>query len=492
QHALLMQYIRSGDEEAFFRADEAEKHNRDIDTCQLTNRFRKRGFVYIHQIGHVGGYYDKPVPGHLGWAKAGGSVTHAWAEGHFNHFFVTGDRRSYEIGRAVADYHIAAYLSRPYDFTSCRTPGWHLIINAIAYASTSDPYYLNASRVIVDRVLETQDLTPRPLPKHQCEPGRTHQQGTWSRMMVPGHCHCIPRHQGNAGFMVAILISGLKYYHDVTGEEAVKQAIIAGARGLMAECYSTESHGFRYTSCPQTSYGSGSSPLYLEGIARAYRWTKDPILRDPLLFVRDYGRGWRAWGKGFASHYRAAPRLLADLDACGITINEATKIKIKRKPFTPPDWMKDPAGKRVILVQAEDFSAQGVGECQKRDDRNGIMGRIITFWHEDIGHWLEWTVEVPAEGRYFVRFRYATDSHKTRRNLLIDGKSPVPQADSISFPRSGGFGGLASQWRFQRILDGDGHEVPILLRKGKHTLRMSNLADGLALDFIALAPCDEK
>jgi len=492
QHALLLQYIRSGDEEACFRADEAEKHNRDIDTCQLSNRFHKRGFVYIHQMGHVGGYYDKPVPGSLGWPKAGGSVTHAWAEGHFNHYFVTGDRRSYETGRAVADYHVAAYLNRPYEFLTCRTPGWHLIINAIAYASTCDPYYLNASRVIVDRVLETQDLTPRPLPPYQCEPGRTHQVGTWSRMMVPGHCKCLPRHQGNAGFMVAILLSGLKYYHDVTGEEAVKQAIIAGARGLVTECYSYESHGFRYTSCPQTSFGSGSSPLMLEGIARAYRWTRDPTLRDPLLFVRQYGRGWRAWGKGFASHYRAAPRLLADLAACGITINENTKVEVKRKPFAPPDWMKGEAGKRVIVVQAEDFTAEGAGECQKRDDRNGIMGRIITYWHEDIGHWLEWRVDVPETGLYFVRFRYATDCHKTRRDLLIDGKGPAPQAADMAFPRTGGFGGLASHWKFQRLLGEDGKEIPIRLAKGRHTLRMSNLADGLALDFIALAPCDGK
>ncbi|MBT3376781.1 MAG: hypothetical protein HN742_09985 [Lentisphaerae bacterium] len=488
QHALLMQYIRSGDEEAFFRADETEKHNRDIDTCQRSGRFHKRGFVYIHQIGHVGGYYDKPVPGALGWAKAGGSVTHAWAEGHFNHYFVTGDRRSYETGLAVADYHIAAYLSRPYEFTSCRMPGWHLIMNAIAYASTSDPYYLNASRVIVDRVLETQDRDPRPLPAHQCEPGRTHQLGTWSRMMVPGHCHCLPRHQGNAGFMVAILLSGLKYYHDVTGEEAVKQAIIAGARGLVTECYSTESHGFRYTSCPKTSFSTGSSPLMLEGIARAYRWTQDPDLRDPLLFVRQYGRGWRAWGKGFASHYRVAPRLLADLAACGITINEMSTATIKRKPFIAPGWMKGDKGKRVIVVQAEDFAAEGDGQCQKRRDRNGIMGQIITYWHQELGHWLEWRINVPASGPYLVRLHYATDCHKTRRALLIDGASPTPEADDMAFPRTGGFGGLSSHWAFRGLLDATGEEIPVNLAAGQHTLRMSNLADGLALDFIALVP----
>ncbi len=488
QHAFLLEYIRSGNEDAFVLGDRTEVHNRDIDTVQWHPDDSRIGGVYVHQMCHVGGYYDRSVPGTLGFPKAGFTVSHAWAEGHFNHYFLTGDRRSLDTGRAVVDYFIRKDLGRPYDFTSCRVPGWHLMMNAIAYASTCDPYYLNASRVIVDRVLETQDLVPRPLPGHQRKPGRTHQFGGWSRMMHPGHCHCEPRHQGNAGFMVAVLLSGLKYYHDVTKDEAVKEAIIAGARYLVAECYSHEVHGFRYTSCPETSYRPGSSPLMAEGIARAYRWTRDADLRDVLTEALPMGADGSSYGKGFSMYYRVAPRVLADLAACGLGL-EAVK-RPPPVPFRPPVWMRAEAGKQVIVVQAEDFAAQGEGQCQIREDRQGMMGKIVTYWHQDIGHWLEWTFDVPQTDDYALRFHYATGSEGTRRELRVDGAVPCPAAKDIPFPKTGGYGAQAKHWRFRQITDRNGREAFLRLTRGKHTIRMINLNDGLALDFIALVASD--
>jgi hypothetical protein len=247
-------------------------------------------------------------------------VSHAWVEGHFDHYFLTGDRRSYETGCAVADYFTRKQLGRPYDFLTTRTPGWHLIMLASAYAATNDPYYLNAMRVVVDRVLETQDTEPRPLPAHQREGRAPFQVGGWSRMMRPGHCRCEPRHRGNAGFMVAVLLSGLKYYHDVSDDPRVKEAIILGAHYLLDECYSDEVKGFRYTSCPKTGYRPGASPLMVEGIARAHLWTKDQRFRRCLVESLPRAARGSAYGKGFSMYYRMAPRLLADLARAGIRL----------------------------------------------------------------------------------------------------------------------------------------------------------------------------
>ena len=320
QHAFFLEYVRSGNPQAFFLGEAAETHNRDIDTLAWSSNPGQIGAVYVHQMCHVGGYYTRSVPGSLGFPRGGYTVSHAWVEGHFDHYFLTGDRRSRDTGMAVADFFIRKDLGRPYDFSSTRVPGWHLIMNAAAYAATNDPYYLNASRVIVDRVLETQDVEPRPLPDYQREPGRDHQVGGWSRMMVPGHCHCEPRHRGNAGFMVAILLSGLKYFHDVTGDERVKECIIRGARYLLDETYSDEVAGFRYTSCPKTSYRAGASPLMVEGIARAYLWTKDERFRRVLTEALPKAAGGSSYGKGFSMYYRCAPRVLADLAEAGLTL----------------------------------------------------------------------------------------------------------------------------------------------------------------------------
>lgn len=482
QHAMFLEYIRSGNPLAFHLGEAAQVHNRDIDTVQWSSNPHDLGAVYVHQMGHVGGYYDQSVPGTLGIPSAGYTVSHAWTEGHFDHYFLTGDRRSLETGMAVADFFIDKELSRPYDFLSCRTPGWHLIMNAAAQAATNDPYYLNASRVIVDRVLETQDVEPRPMPLYQQAPGRTTQTGGWTRMMVPGHCTCEPRHQGNAGFMVAILLTGLTYYHDVTAEPAVKQAIIRGARFLLEDTYSPEVHGFKYTSCPNMRHTAGATPLMVEGIARAYRWTKDPFFKDCLTNGLAAGARGSGYGKGFSMYYRCAPRLLADLVACGLTLDE--QLKVALAPFVQPDWMKRLKPEQQVLVQAEAFAEQGGGACEIRDDRHGAYGKMITKWHQDAGHWLSWQLQVPADARYRMVFRYATDSQATRRKVELDGKV-VPSAESLAFPRTGGYALNPRDWGWLTLKDG-GREVIVPLAKGAHTLKMTNLGDGLALDFILL------
>lgn len=486
-HVFLLEYIRSGNPDAFFLAEAAEIHNRDIDTVNWAPDPRDIGLVYLHQMSHVGGYWDESVPGTLGIPRAGGNIGHAWVEGRFGYYFLTGDRRSLEVAMAVSDYWIRRQLSRPFDFTTARVPGWHLIMLSAAYAATCDPYYLNAARVIVERVLETQDREPRPLPPHQAEPGRTHQHGTWSRMMRPGHCHCEPRHRGNAGFMVAVLLSGLKYYHDVVPDPRVKEAIILGAHGLLDECYSDEAKGFRYTSCPATRYRSGATPLMAEGIARAYLWTGDDRLKGVLTAALPIRIRGSRYGKGFSQCYRSGPRLLADLAKAGLELNEAASAP--RRSFKRPEWLDKTPADRLVVVQAEDFTAQGGGEVLVAKDR-ASWGDMITYWHHHRGHWLEWRADIPREGTYRVVFRYATSSRNTVRDFMVDGEHPAPEARSIAFPPTGGFGHDPDEWADLELKRADGTDLLLHLKEGPHTLRMSNLRDGLGLDFIALIRVD--
>ncbi len=234
-------------------------------------------------------------------------------------------------------------------------------------------------------MLETQDPAPRPLPKYQAEQDhREFQVGGWTRMMLPGHCLCEPRHRGGAGFMVSILLSGLTYYHDVTGEPAVKEAIIRGAHYLMDECYSTTTHGFRYTSCPNMRYTSGASPLMLEGIARAYRWTKDPRFIDPLTEALALDSEGAAYGKSFSQYYRAAPRLLSDLAATGLGLLEPKRAETAK--FVAPEWLTKLPADRKLVLQAEDFTAQGGGAVEVVADRQESWGTMLTKWHATRGN----------------------------------------------------------------------------------------------------------
>ncbi len=485
--AFLLEYVRSGNAEAYHLASEAEKHNRDVDIENWVPGTAPVGKVYIHQVGHHGGYYTTSPKGADAWNSGGGSATHSWSEGHLWYYFLSGEEDARAAGLGTADYHIATGHANYYHLAGeLRNPAWRLIMDAAAYSATYDPAYLNAARIIMRTVYTYQDPIPRPLPEYQVEPGRTQQVGGWSRMLVPGHCHCEPRHRGNANFMVALLLSGIKYYYEMTGEPEAKAALTAGARYLLDECYSEEVAGFRYTSCPKMRYSRGTIPYMVEGIARAYLWTGDPRFAHPLQKALPYGERGADYGKGFGSYYRCGPRVLADMVALGLPWGTvATGVDgAAYGPFAKPAWLTD----AVSVVQAEDFKAQGKGECQVFSDREGAWGKAVSYWHSEIGHWLEWDVVIPADGLYTLRFHYATDSDATRRELRLDGDVPCPEANAIAFPRSGGFGMNALDWVYMSLRGNDGKDVPIRLAKGKHTLRMVNLNDGLAFDFIAFVP----
>ncbi len=487
QLAFFLEYIRSGNPEAFFLGEAAQIHNRDIDTVHWCPDDRETGLVWVHQMGHVGGYYDEAVPDTLGIPRATGNMGHAWTEGQFAHYALTGDVRSLETGIAIADYWTHRQLSRPYDWHGARDPGWHLIMLTSALAMTNDPYYLNAARIVVNRVLETQDTEPRELPEYQKRPGRTHQHGGWTRQAGGGgHCrHEQPKCRVNANFMVAVLLKGMTYYYDVVPDPAVRDSIILGAHYLMDEFYSTETHGFRYTGCPEMPDRFGVSPMYMvEAIARVYRWTEDDKFLDPLTTGLAYAASGSAYGKGFSAYYRSAPRVLANLDAVGLTLEERQRPPLT--PFEKPDWMAELGEDEMIVLQAEDFDDQGGGEVQIRDDRHATWGEMITLWHHDIGHWLEWSFEVPQDGNYRVIFRYATGRDGAQREFTINGEVPHEAAAEIAFPNSGGFGTSPDHWRYLPLQDAGGDDVVLPLSAGEHTIRMTNLGEGLGMDFIVL------
>jgi hypothetical protein len=138
----------------------------------------------------------------------------------------------------------------------------------------------------------------------------------------------------------------------------------------------------------------------------------------------------------------------------------------------------------MALVQAEDFAIEGKGTVFVTD-RGSNVGQMITKWHQDPGHWIEWTLPVAEDGRYLLYARYATGSQSTRRSLTIDGQTPGEAWEEIAFAHTGGYGRAPDEWRTRKL------GPPVTLTEGEHTLRMTNLGDGLALDYIALVPAGE-
>ena len=304
-YAFFVQWARSGDIRWMREGWRSALHHRDVDTCHASAEESRMGGVYTHCIGHTGDYYpDGFLPGAI--SSGGFTVSHTWVDGFLLHHFLTGDLRSLETARMVADRY-DGQGTRSYDFGNCRDSGWHLIHAMAMYHATLDRFYLNASHIIVERVLERQT-----------------EDGGWRRMLIPGHCFCSPpRHTGNAGFMVGILLNGLKLYHQATGDPRVADAIVRGAEFLIDDMWEDDANGFLYTSCPHSQLSTDNFHRGIDGIAYAWRIIRsprfEPVLRratQEAIDTESFGKAGdegSPLGKAISAGLRSSPYVLYDV-----------------------------------------------------------------------------------------------------------------------------------------------------------------------------------
>jgi len=165
-------------------------------------------------------------------------------------------------------------------------------------------------------------------------------------------------------------------------------------------------------------------------------------------------------------------QLAASFAGGGLTLASSASVRLE-----------DPPLKDVPTVQAEDFSGQGGGEVQVRDDKVGAVGKAFSHWDAQ-GHWLTWKITAPTAGRYLLVVRYCCPKD-TRREGVVDDGAPVAQV----FPASGGFAATADDWRHEAVRGADGKPVVLDLSAGEHTVKMTNTdGQGLNLDYLALVP----
>ncbi|MBM7568370.1 extracellular solute-binding protein [Paenibacillus sacheonensis] len=89
----------------------------------------------------------------------------------------------------------------------------------------------------------------------------------------------------------------------------------------------------------------------------------------------------------------------------------------------------------------------------------------------DSGQWLEWSFEVPKDGRYEIGFRYLqlyVNNSYAYRDITIDGEPLFKELQSVGFPYDHNW-----QWDGLTLSDGSGKPLLFNLKAGKHTMRMT-------------------
>jgi len=297
------EFLRGGEPGWALWAADAARHLADVDTVNFSRAASEIGGQAMHIPGHLGGY----LPPYFRSKMKGTSLgpAHMWVEGQLLHYLLTGDQAVYDSLLKTKDWLIQPSRLDYYDYKSARDSGWHLIHLSMLALALDDPDCLNAASIIVERVLERRT------------PG-----GGWDRMLGEPHCGCgYPRCSGEAGFMICVLVSGLKRYHHLTGAPAVAEAIIGGARWLINETFDHESGHFRYTSCPNRTLGGTFqyTQWALEALAAAWELSGDPeigaYLERGLPVIGQYPArlSHLGVGKAMSQQMRYVPTIMASL-----------------------------------------------------------------------------------------------------------------------------------------------------------------------------------
>ena len=118
------------------------------------------------------------------------------------------------------------------------------------------------------------------------------------------------------------------------------------------------------------------------------------------------------------------------------------------------------------------------------------MGDAFARW-DSVGHWLEYTVDVPAEGYYHLALVYCSEMDNRERSLEVNGE-PVDPEVSLVFPSTGGWANSSDDWRLlvARVPE-LGRPLLIKLREGENVIRLTNTSGGgVNLDYLAVCSPD--
>ena len=171
---------------------------------------------------------------------------------------------------------------------------------------------------------------------------------------------------------------------------------------------------------------------------------------------------WRLPGgnvrRGASLRWNAPASLGARLVVEVVATDRAGNSGRARKVVSlPPAELAQTTG--LMRVEGEAFVAQGGGKARICHTVNA-SGTSISYWHVDLGHWLEWELEAPADGRYELWMRYTTACGKTRRSLQIDGAVPNPACADIAVPTTGGWSGTEDNWHYLKLAPPLGRQTP--------------------------------
>lgn len=121
-----------------------------------------------------------------------------------------------------------------------------------------------------------------------------------------------------------------------------------------------------------------------------------------------------------------------------------------------------------MLYPTQDQSSPAVYPASSKALLNNTIGG--NSWRL-VNQWIEWDVNVPADGYYNIAVHARQNFVKgvyVSRKIMIDGKVPFKEFEDYGFK-------YKQKWTLETLKDDDGKAFKIYLTAGTHTIRMQNV-----------------
>ncbi len=233
-HGLFMLFARTGNRDTFRWALAAARHQADVDIIHAYPDPYYIGANAQHGIGHTGMNHQRIYPGLWSFPvnySFAGKNGHTWSTGMLDAWCFTGDTTVMDAALKLGE-HLVRYTAPGFHKMSTheRDIGWSSRAMLALYQVTGQQKYLDAAKRALQVAFKLQ---------------RFDKGGAWPHKMPKDHSGGHKGAYGNTPFLIGVLISAIRDYHQLTGDPAAERSLIAAAAWQQRN-WDAAAHGFPY------------------------------------------------------------------------------------------------------------------------------------------------------------------------------------------------------------------------------------------------------
>lgn len=147
--------------------------------------------------------------------------------------------------------------------------------------------------------------------------------------------------------------------------------------------------------------------------------------------------------------------------------------------------------KHFVFTQGENYT-DGSDSLTKVKRIAASRGKAVSTT-DNPGDFVEWTIDVPADGLYSIFFRYTLGERGVEcvRKIELNGQAIYPDWEEVKFYPTDGWSDKRNDWKERKLEDPESRQPYLIyMPKGEVTIRMETVSGPLDIDYVGIITRD--